>query len=659
MRPHHRTTAVVLALVAVVFAVFFRTLESGFLRWDDDINVSENSRVQGLTAENLRWMFTDFEQAIRYKPLSWLAWALVHEVFRLNPFGYHLANVLLHCGNTVLLFFLLRRLLRLPVSPVGRDSVEPQLERSEASAASIAGTSQRSDDARSARASSVGKWGSTEPHPTGALADVCAALGALLWAVHPLRVEPVAWVTGLPYHLALCFALLATLFYLGANAPGAAPADRTRNYWLAVATFALAVLSYPIVLGYVAALVALDFFPLRRFQRGDSLSLVDAAAWEVWREKVPFLLLSLVLVAGTVYGRFFVTGDWSKPTNLGEFTLVERTMQAFYLWAYYVWKSLLPFDLGPFYTTLLGNRPFAPAFTASALAVIGVTALLLARWRHWPAALALWLAHLGLLVPMLGLTERPHYPHDRYSIVNGVLLGLAAAVLLWQGRERKWRRPALVGAGMLAGLCVFASHHQTRIWRDDFVFFDELLRRLPPTSHYRSVALLKLGNAHADAGDDPKAEACYREALALNPDTTFVQLPYNFGNVLARQGRWAEAEAAYAKAVAVAPRHLAARNNYGIALAKQEKFAAAFAQFEEALRLKPDSADTHLNYGIALAAKGELDRAVEQLNRALQLNPQSADAHAQLAEVLTKQGNAEQARQHAAEADRLRMVSPK
>ena len=112
MRPHHRTTAVVLALVAVVFAVFFRTLESGFLRWDDDINVFENSRVQGLTAENLRWMFTDFEQAIRYKPLSWLAWALVHEVFGLNPFGFHLANVVLHCANTVLLFFLLRRLLK-------------------------------------------------------------------------------------------------------------------------------------------------------------------------------------------------------------------------------------------------------------------------------------------------------------------------------------------------------------------------------------------------------------------------------------------------------------------------------------------------------------------------------------------------------------------
>lgn len=179
MRPHHRTTAIVLTLVAVVFAIFFRTLESGFLRWDDDINVFENSRVQGLTAENLRWMFTDFEQAIRYKPLSWLAWALVHEVFGLNPFGFHLANVVLHCANTVLLFFLLRRLLK-----CGMRNAECEME-------------------------------------SPAWLEVCAALGTLLWAVHPLRVEPVAWVTGLPYHLALFFALLATLFYLGAHAPDA------------------------------------------------------------------------------------------------------------------------------------------------------------------------------------------------------------------------------------------------------------------------------------------------------------------------------------------------------------------------------------------------------------------------------------------------------
>jgi tetratricopeptide (TPR) repeat protein len=498
--------------------------------------------------------------------------------------------------------------------------------------------------------------------------DACAALGALLWAVHPLRVEPVAWVTGLPYGLALLFALMAALLYLRANAPDADAAARRRDYWLAVGAFGLAVLSYPIVLGFVAALVALDFYPLRRF--GSTIAALSPrpspqmgargiGLRAVLLEKIPFLALSLLLVAGTVYGRFFVTGDWSKPTGLGDFTLLARAMQAFYLWGYYVWKSLLPLDLGPFYTVLLETPPLAPVFVANALAVIGVTGLLLVNGRRWPAALALWVAHLGLLVPMLGLTERPHYPHDRYSIVNGVLVAVAAAALLWRARDSRWGRGALTTGAILAALCLVGSLRQVRIWENDFVFFAELLRRMPATNEYRSPALLKLGNALADAGDDAKAEACYREALALTPNPAFVQLPFNFGNTLARQGRWAEAEAAYAKAVAVAPRHLGTRNNYGIALTRQGKFDAAIAQFEEALRLRPEHPDTLLNHGTALAAKGDLARAVEFLTRAAQQNPQSAEAHAQLAEVLVKQGKPEQARAHAAEAERLKRAEPR
>ncbi|PHX95902.1 MAG: hypothetical protein CK546_00260, partial [Pedosphaera sp.] len=396
-------------------------------------------------------------------------------------------------------------------------------------------------------------------------------------------------------------------------------------YWLSVAAFALAVLSYPIVLGYVAALVALDFFPLRRFQRGNSLSLVDAAAWKVWREKVPFLFLSVVLVAGTVYGRFFVTGDWSKPTNLGEFTLVERAMQAFYLWAYYAWKPLLPLDLCPVYPVLMESKFNEPVFLLSALGVLAVSAMLFVKRRVWPAAFALWLAHLGLLVPMLGLTERPHYPHDRYSIINSIMWSVAMAGLLWKLSQVRSKSVFVLACGAVLVVMLGAvSWRQVAAWHSDLPFFTDMAAKLR-SPHYRSQALMKLGNAHADLGDDTKAVASYRESLQVSPSSAMFHLHFNHANALARLAQWPD----------------------------------SIASYEVALRLKPDSASAALNYGVALAAKGELDRAVEQLNRALQLNPQSANAHAQLAEVLTKQGKTEQARQHASEADRLRMVSPK
>ena len=144
-------------LLLIPFVVFFPTLEAGFLNWDDDVNVFENPHVQGLTAENLKWMFTDFSHAIRYKPLSWLGWAIVHELFGLNPFGFHFANVLVHCVNTLLLFAVMRRLVRLALSDANESD--------------------------------------------GFISMVCM-FGALLWALHPMRVEPVAWIssdTRLPY----------------------------------------------------------------------------------------------------------------------------------------------------------------------------------------------------------------------------------------------------------------------------------------------------------------------------------------------------------------------------------------------------------------------------------------------------------------------------
>lgn len=575
MRPHHRTTAFVFALVAVVFAVFFRTLESGFLRWDDDINVFENPHVQGLTAENLRWMFTDFEQAIRYKPLSWLAWALVHEVFGLNPFGYHLANLLLHCANTVLVFLLIRRLL-------AWRTLNGELE--------------------------------TEGNM---MADASAAIGALLWAVHPLRVEPVAWVTGLPYGLALLLLLLATLLYLRANAPDADTATRRRDYWLSVAAFALAVLSYPIVLGFIAGLLALDIYPLRR------LGAANADLPSVLRDKLPFLALSLLLVAGTVYGRFHVTGSWDKPATLDNFSPFARAMQAFYLWAYYAWKPLLPLDLCPVYPVLMESRFHETVFLFSAFGVLAVSSLLLAQRKVWTGALALWLAHLGLLVPMLGLTERPHYPHDRYAIISGVLWAIAFAALL---HRFACRRPhcasVLAGAMALVTLLGGMSWRQTAIWHSDLPFFTDMTAKLR-SSHYRSLALMKLGNAHADAEDDVRAIAAYREALQLSPASATFHLHFNLGNALARQSRWAEAVSA----------------------------------FEAALQLRPDHAGAHTGIGHALASVNNLPRAVEHLSRAVQLAPNHAAAHAQLAEVLERQGKTEQARAHMAESERLKTLA--
>jgi hypothetical protein len=317
MKSRHYIPALLLAMAGIIFAVFWPTLSADFLHWDDDINVFENPHVQALSAENLRWMFTDFEQAIRYKALSWLAWAVVHELFGLNPFGYHLANVLLHTLNAGLVFFLLLRLV-----PVRAE--EPEVPRL-----------------------------------------LAATVATLLWAVHPLRVEPVTWVTGLPYHLSLGFLLVATHCYLRT--------DFTRSVWrqgsflAAIGGYLLAAMAYPIVLGFVAALIALD---LGRF--GRDLSFRTEAGRRVWLEKLPFIGIAGLTIAGTLYGRFFHVGDWFQAAGTESFTPAERITQACYLWIYSVWRNrTIRMIVIPLWTACSGRSPclrFGPVFPVAAAA---------------------------------------------------------------------------------------------------------------------------------------------------------------------------------------------------------------------------------------------------------------------------------------------------
>src|SRR5258706_9494461 len=156
-------------LVCATILVYWRCLSADFVAWDDDINVYQNNHIKGLDLERLKWMFTDTQGALRYKPLSWLAWALIYGCSDLSPFGYHLANLVLHSLNTVLVFLLLRRLL---------------ISEEKEHAAQIS------------------------------FPLMACAWGTLLWSIHPLRVEPTAWVTGLPYSLSLAFLLGSFLLYL-------------------------------------------------------------------------------------------------------------------------------------------------------------------------------------------------------------------------------------------------------------------------------------------------------------------------------------------------------------------------------------------------------------------------------------------------------------
>ena len=624
-------------IFTAVTMVFQSARHGAFLAWDDDINITANPHLRELTWDNVRWMFTDADYMRRYVPLAWLNWGLDRAWFGLTPRSAHAGNILFHAANTVLVFFLVRALLTL---------------------------------------TTAGRAGGS-----GLVTGLAAAAGALLWGVHPLRVEVVAWASGRIYGQAIFFLLVATLAYL--QAAKAAPRTLPRRCWFvaSLAAFTGSLLTYPLALCFVAVLVVIDVFVLRRFPSG---FWRDDASRAVWREKIPFLAVSVAVVAVSLVARFQAQGLWEPPPTLAELGIFPRAMRAFYVWAYYGWRPFVPTGLAPVYTTLFDFNPLDAKFVLSAAAVAACTAVLVWQRRRWPGALALWLCHLALLAPMLGLTEHPHYPNDRYSYPQGVLWAVAAAAVLLTV-SRRVSVPVAVATIAVGGVL---SIGQIRIWRDSETLFRHLMSHVGE-HHYRCDIAFRLAEALRSKGVFDEAAERYRESLRIEPRGSRANYAYlglgriarangavqeaashfrqsialrpsivepylELGEMLLGSGAPAEAAVLLEQAVALAPNHVLVHHYRGAALLQTGRASDAVLACAMAVRLAPRFVEARCNYAAALTAAGRPAEAVTQCREALRLNPLSPEAHANLGDALRVTGDFPAAIAAQSEAVRLK-----
>lgn len=404
--PSPRATGIAIAAIICVAGILcYLPLLRGdvkFVLFDDDVAVYQNPIIRSLDWAGIRSMFTDRTYAPHYNPLLWLGLAINYRLGGLNPLGYHAGSLLLHLLNGVLLFRLLRALLL------------------------------------AARPGTSGPERRT---------DIAAGIAALLWVVHPLQVESVAWAAMRLYPQAAFFSLVCLLCYVRAAGSTASP-FRSGWYWGSVAAFAASLLTHQNGLTLAGVLIVLDIYPLRRLrlERGRPW---HGAAQRILLEKLPFLALSFAILAISLHVRLHPTEIWNPPPTLDEFPLSNRVLQSFSIWSHYLWKPWWPLHLSPIYTTLFAFKdgtpasgrfvtfdPAAPAFAAGAALVVGVTALAILLRRRYPALLAGWICHLVLLVPLLGLFNLPYYPSDRYAYLQGMVWSGVAASMLVHLRDR-------------------------------------------------------------------------------------------------------------------------------------------------------------------------------------------------------------------------------
>jgi tetratricopeptide (TPR) repeat protein len=543
-----------------VLAAFWPTLRADFITWDDDANFLNNPHFRGLDWRNLRWMFTTLHMS-NYQPLSWLFSCLGYSLWGMHPFGYHATSLAFHMLNAVLFYRVAARLLRL-ASPAADD----------------------------------------------AAVAVAAAFAALFFALHPLRVESVAWLSGQHDLQAATFYLLAILCHLRACSD-----EARRRRWLSgcAALFAAAMLSKVNGITLPIALLLLDFYPLRRLP-ADPRQWLEPQHRRVWLEKLP--LLAVAVVAGLVSWVARHETAVLQPLSLG-----FRIQQAFYGLAFYLGKTMVPVRLMPFYPVPLDLRLSPMTVVASAGLVLVLSAVLLHLRRPWPGGLVAWAYYVVTLLPVLGLISfSTQLTADRYAYLPCMAWAVLGGGAVLAGLRRLGPRGRhLLAVGLFAVLLLLAglSWGQSRLWYDSETLFRYVLalnQDIPEV--HNDLGFVLVTQRRTDEG-----VAEYRKALAIKPD--FTRAMNNLGLALLGQGRYAEAIEQYRKALALEPDYAFGHNNLGLALMYLGQTAEALAHFQKAVALVPDYVVAHNNLGGALLMMGRVDEAIAQFQRALELRP--------------------------------------
>jgi len=562
--------ALIVALLAAI--PFLPVLENGFVTWDDDQNFVRNPFYRGLGLTQLKWMWTTFHMG-HYVPLTWMSHGLDYVLWGMNPRGYHLTNLVLHAANAAVVFLVARRLLSLTLN----------------------------EDRNASRVT----W--------------AAAIAALLFAMHPLRVESVAWATERRDVLSGVLYSLTVLFYLRAvERPTVTP----REYAPIFALFLAALLAKATSMTLPAVLLLLNVYPLRR---------LSMSSWrQVVRELTPLSLLSVAAMILSL-----------RALNPGaQLSLVDKIAVSAYGLAFYIWKSFVPLGLGPIYPMPLSVPVTSPAYLASYALVAGLALLIVLQWRSWPGVVAGLTAFVVILLPMLGIVQNgPQVAADRYTYHAAPALEmLAAAVLL--SVPRAWRLASLCVSGLMLLALGALTWNQTHYWRNG----DALWHRAVAVADNSAVAHDGLGTVLLQKDSAAQALAQYERAAQLNP--YYASARANIGIALARLGRFSEAPPHFQRALELKPNFDMAENNWGVVMAMQGKTMAAIGHFGLALQINPENADAELNWANALVDAGNLPPSLSHYHRAVQLNPSSVEAEARWGATLAQLGKLDDAITH-------------
>ena len=570
-------------VAVVTFLVYLAVLRNDFINWDDNAYVFENPHIRSLNAAFFKWAFFDFYES-NWHPLTWLSHAVDYALWGLDPRGHHLTSILLHALNAFIVVFLVMRLL----------------------------------EAWKERATRNGSLSFLNERAT----FIAAGTTGLLFGLHPVHVESVAWVAERKDLLCGLFFLLSIIAYMnyvssqrsavggqqskgnGNEEGGRKNFFTNRHYLATLGLFILALLSKPMAVSLPAVLLILDWYPFTRIRSGKTL-------WAACVEKLPFIALSFFSSIITVLAQ----KAGGAMRTLEFVPLSTRVLVGAKALVAYLGKMLLPLDLVPFYpypedASLLSGKYLFPLAL-----VIAVTSVCIITAKKRRFLLSAWSYYVVTLVPVLGIVQVGlQSMADRYaylpSLGPSLIMGLGAALISSKVNYVSAKNvivKIVAGAAAILVLGGMSSltFKQISIWQNSIVFWNYVIEKEP---HRAYLAYVNRGRAFETSGQPERALADYDTAIALKPTNGEAYV------------------------------------NRGVLRGEAGSFDKAMEDFNQSIALNPDYAVAYSDRGIVYALTGQYDRALEDFNTALALDQDLAEAYFNRGRIHSQAGRTEFAR---------------
>ncbi len=560
-RKRDKTLIAAIAVLAalVTFVVYLSVLKNGFVNWDDPAYVIDNRFIRFLDPAFFGWVFKAVVVS-NWHPLTMVSHAVDYALFGLNPWGHHLTSIILHGLNTFAVAVLAIALARAALKRRGGPD-------------------------------------------NGAAKRVVAAgiITALLFGLHPLHVESVAWVAERKDVLSGFFFLLSLLCYLGYNRD--ASGKKGLYYALALMAFIAALMSKPMAVTLPAVLLIIDFYPLGRLgPKGDIKRCLV--------EKAPFFALSLLSSGATLWAQ----RSGGAVASMESHPLMVRLFVAMRAPVFYLYKMVWPVRLAPYYPHPVEVNYLGLEYAGAIIILICLSAFCIFSLTRTRLFLAVWLYYLVTLLPVLGIVQvGAQGAADRYTYLPSlgpfILAAAGAAYLMGTGGRRRMVTAACITAIILVTLAAMTTR-QTKVWKDSITLWSHEIR------YYK-------GSPGADASN---VIAYYNRAKAYD-----------------ELGDLKRAIEDYTMVVTLSPGYVGAYLNRGVAYGRGGDYERAAADFGSALSIDPLNADAYYNRALAHKSSGRNAEAIEDLRGAIKINPGYGPAYYTLSAIYSEIGEKEAA----------------